>query len=185
MSFLVDQYYVFRVRSYHDAEAFARLYDRHAASLYRFAYLKLSSRELAEELVADIFSKFWDRLQKQGEVRHVRGLLYQMLRNGVIDAYRRRQGIVTVPSVTFEQDETSSYSDSLSSDLGRGSEQTEARAEVALLLEKIRGLKEDYQDVLMLRLIEDLSFQEIASVLEKETGAVRVLFHRARKALEL
>lgn len=181
---LRESYYVYRVRTSHDEQAFARLYDEYVESIYRFVYSKLSSREQAEDVTSDTFLRFWKMIQQGEEVRHVRGMLYRVARNLVIDVYRRRQTASMVGPVTFQEDETSSDSESSLSDVGKGSRAMEAQADVALLMDKIAQLKEDYQDVLTLRLMEDLSFQDIAEALGKETGTVRVLFHRALKALQ-
>jgi RNA polymerase sigma-70 factor (ECF subfamily) len=53
-----------------------------------------------------------------------------------------------------------------------------------LVLDQIERLKESYRDVLMLRLIDGLSFGDIGKVLDKSVGNVRVIYHRAIKALD-
>lgn len=182
---LRESYYVYRVRTSHDEQAFARLYDEYVESIYRFIYSKLSSKEQAEDMTSETFLRFWQMIQRGEEVHHVRGMLYRVARNLVIDVYRRRQTASMVGPVTFQEDETSSDSEpSLLSDAGRGSRAMEAQTDVALLMDQINQLKEDYQDVLTLRLMEDLSFQDIAEALGKEAGTVRVLYHRALKALQ-
>lgn len=179
---LLESYHVYRVRSAQDEQAFARLYDTYVEAIYRFVYVKLSSKEQAEDVTAEVFLKLWQALQQGKEVRHVRGLLYKIARNSIIDVYRKRGSTPDTSSVTFSEDDTSSDTEALS-DRGIGSRGIEAKADLALVLEQIAQLKDDYQDVLTLRLMEDLSFQDIAEILGKETGAVRVLYHRALKAL--
>jgi RNA polymerase sigma factor (sigma-70 family) len=70
------------------------------------------------------------------------------------------------------------------SDGESGKRLIEARADLALVLTNVSRLKEDYQDVLLLRLIDGLSFGDIAKITEKSEGNVRVIFHRALKALD-
>ncbi len=180
---LVESYHVYRVKAAHDERAFARLYDAYVEAIYRFVYLKLSSKEQAEDVTAETFLRFWQALKRGDEVRHIRGLLYKIARNLVIDTYRRDGALPTIERVTFEDTHTSSLSDA-SSDRGRGARLIEAQADLELLFQQIRQLKEDYQDVLTLRLLDDLSFRDIADVLGKESGTVRVLYHRAMKALQ-
>lgn len=179
---LLESYHVYRVRSAQDEQAFARLYDAYVEAIYRFVYVKLSSKEQAEDVTAEVFLKLWQALQRGQEVRHVRGLLYKIARNLIIDVYRKRGAAPETASVTFSEDETSSDTETLS-DRGTGSRGIEAKADLALLLDQIAQLKDDYQDVLTLRLMDDLSFQDIAEILTKDVGAVRVLYHRALKAL--
>lgn len=181
---LRESYYVYKVRTSHDEQAFARLYDEYVKSIYRFVYSKISSKEQAEDVTSETFLRFWNAIQRGEEIRHVRGMLYRIARHLIIDVYRRRQTASIVGPVTFQEDETSTDTEALLSDAGKASRAMEAQADVALLMEQVGQLKEDYQDVLMLRLVEDLSFQDIAEALGKQAGAVRVLYHRALKSLQ-
>ena len=181
-SFL-ESYYAYRARAARDEQAFARLYDAYVEAIYRFIYVKISSKDRAEELASEVFLRFWQALQTGEEVRHVRGLLYRIARNLVIDEYRRRHAAAG-QAVTLSEADPSSDDEALLSDAGQASRAIEAQADVALLLGQIAQLKDDYQDVLTLRLIEDLPFQDIAIALGKESGTVRVLYHRALKALQ-
>ena len=190
MSSIFDAYLVFRIRTDGDRHAFTRLYDRHVRPLYRFIYAKVSERELAEDLVSEVFLEVWRILsQRSADVQSIRGLLYKIARHKVIDAYRlkkrrpvehmdaqeRREG----HSVTDEGVGATSLYEGLLSDRGAGQKQTEGQAEVALLLRHIKKLKEDYQNVILLRLVEDLSFPEVAEALDKTHTNVRVIYHRA------
>jgi DNA-directed RNA polymerase specialized sigma24 family protein len=56
--------------------------------------------------------------------------------------------------------------------------------ELALVMGRLERLKDDYRDVLTLRLLDGLPFSVIAEVMEKTPGNVRVLYHRAKKALD-
>lgn len=181
-SFL-ESYHLHRITSAHDEQSFAKIYDAYVESIYRFVYVKLSSKEQAEDVTTEVFLRLWQQLKKGESIRHVRGLLYRIARNLIIDVYRHRSSLPEMASVTFEEDDTSSTVDTLS-DRQIGQRSIEARADLALLLEQMKQLKEDYQDVLTLRLFEDLSFAEIGEILAKDTGTVRVLYHRALKALE-
>lgn len=188
MSQLHDQYLLFRIRVKNDQEAFGRLYDRYVQVIYRFVFAKLASRELAEDVTAETFLRCWQYIQKQKDIFHVRALLYRIARNLVADHFRRSAAVPPALSlqlaVTFDVDGTSNESEGELSDRGKSSRGMEAQAECRLLLDRVSRLKEDYQDVLLLRLVEGLGFREIAKVLEKTPGNVRVIYHRAIRALE-
>lgn len=184
MSSLIDSYLVFRVRTSGDREAFARLYDRHIHSLYRFVYAKVSQKELAEDLVSEVFLDIWRLLsERKTDVQSIRGLIYKIARRKVIDSYRqaKRRSIEVLSEevVTDEDSGTTTVSEKEISDRGRGHVRTETQADVALLLRQLKKLKEDYQDVVLLRLVEELSFPEIAQALDKTHANVRVIYHRA------
>jgi len=182
MSQLIDQYQLYRIRAKRDADAFASIYDRYITSIYRFVYLKLPTREAAEDVTSETFLRFWNAILQNTEIRNVRAFLYQVARNLVVDYFRKEELHKYV--VTNDEDVTSSYSTGQVSDRGREQKLIEARADLRIVLERIERLKEDYRDVLTLRLIDGLSFDDIAIVLDKKPGHVRVIYHRAVRALD-
>lgn len=188
MTKLVDRFLVFQLRSRKDPEAFAKLYDRYVTPIYRFVLLKLPSKEDAEDLTSETFLKCFRYIQEGNDVKDIRSLLYKIARNGIADWYRARAANPSRSlAVTFLTDETSTVNEGDSadvSDAGRGKVTMEARAELAVTMGRLERLKDDYRDVLTLRLVDDLPFTIIAQVMEKEVGTVRVLYHRAKKALD-
>ncbi|MBD3251558.1 hypothetical protein GF380_03860, partial [Candidatus Uhrbacteria bacterium] len=80
--------------------------------------------------------------------------------------------------------EASTDSEHDPTDEGRGQTLIEARAELSMVMGRLERLKDDYRDVLTLRLIDGLPFQLIAEIMERSNGSVRVLYHRAKKALD-
>lgn len=184
MSGLLDRYLLFRIREQQDPEAFARLYDRYVQAIYRFVYLKLPSKQDSEDITSEVFLKCWNYLQEHRDVREIRALLYKIARNAIADWYRERSGWPDRSlAVTFSFEDTSTEIETVS-DSGRGREFLEARAELALLMGKLERLKDEYRDVLSLRLIDGLPFSVIAEIMEKTPGHARVLYYRAKKALD-
>ncbi len=186
MTNLIDRYLLFRVRTKQDPEAFARLYDRYVEAMYRFAILKVPTVEDAQDVTAETFTRAWQYMQHHPNVVNPRALLYRISRNLIADLYRRSQPTVSLDAVTFDADSASTLVTGMSgrdSDHGREHRIIEARVDLTLLFSKLKRLKENYRDVLMLRLIDDLPFSLIAEILEKKTGTVRVIYLRAMKAL--
>ncbi|MFZ2803642.1 MAG: sigma-70 family RNA polymerase sigma factor [Patescibacteria group bacterium] len=170
-----------------DPEAFARIYDRHVEAIFRFAYLKLPRKEDAQDVTAETFTKTWQYLNENTEVVHIRALLYRIARNLIADFYRGRKHEPSVEElVTIEGSGASQGSEGGLPELARlptSKSQAEPRAELALVFTRLTRLKEDYRDVLMLRLVDDLPFSVIAEILGKTQGNVRVIYHRGIKAL--
>jgi RNA polymerase sigma-70 factor (ECF subfamily) len=187
MTNLFDSYLLFRLRTKRDPEAFARIYDRHVEAIYRFVYLKLPRKEDAQDITSETFTRAWQHINAEKQVANVRAFLYQIARNLVVDFYRSRKQEPSVEElVTFEQAGTSSDSEGIleSVRLPVQANGMEPRAELALIFSKLLRLKEDYRDVLTLRLIDDLPFSVIGEILGKSAGNIRVIYHRALKALK-
>lgn len=166
---------LYRVTTKKDADAYAKIYDHYVESIYRFIFFKVNNVHEAEDLTSEVFLKVWQYLisAKGQSVRHLRGLFYRTARNIVIDTYRER---ARKPVDSLDQAE--SLPDE---SITIGIEEKDA---YRLLLISIKRLKQEYQEVLLLRYVEDMSISDMAVILDKKKAAVRVLLHRATKKLQ-
>jgi RNA polymerase sigma-70 factor, ECF subfamily len=156
-----------------EASAFGVLYRHYQPKIYRFIYLKVSRREEAEDLTHEVFVKAWHNMPSYESRGFPFGSwLYRIARNMVIDHYRTRKD--TTPLEATE--EAVLATQTLHADL-----------ETKLAVENVRGvltkLKSEHQEVIVLKYLEDMTNREIAGVLEKSEGAVKLLHNRALKAL--
>lgn len=180
MSSLYDRYLLFRLKSKQDPEAFTRLYDRYVEAIYRFSILKLPSVEDAQDITAETFTRAWQYIHDHREITNIRALLYRIARNLIADKYRNQDThTISLEIVTEDGAGASTYLK-----VETEPHLMEARADLALVVKRLERLKEDYRDVLTLRLIDGLPFGVIGQILEKKSGHVRVIYHRAMKALK-
>jgi RNA polymerase sigma-70 factor, ECF subfamily len=167
---------LYHVREKKDSEAFGALYDIYVEQIYRFVYYKLSNKEEAEDVTSEVFLKTWQYLTdaKSKPIDSFRALIYMIARNKIIDVYRKR---------SREQVCAIEYAEEIVGDTDIESE-VGIRMEMDRLREVMATLKQDYQDVLHLRYIDELSLLEIATILDKSYASARVLLHRAMKKLK-
>ncbi|MBN1778951.1 MAG: RNA polymerase sigma factor [Candidatus Buchananbacteria bacterium] len=161
-----------------DKDAFGELYDLYVASIYRFIFFKVPTRQDAEDLTSETFLKIWNYVaETQEEVKNLKSLLYTTARNLVVDFYRKKSQVQLVgDEETLLKIEDSRQQNILS--------QIDIKAEVNNIEEIIKGLKDEYREVIVMRYVEQLSITEIAEVLNKSKGSVRVLVHRALKVVK-
>ncbi|MCK5085492.1 RNA polymerase sigma factor [Candidatus Parcubacteria bacterium] len=168
-----------------DRDAFAEIYDFYVVKIYRFVYLKTSSKEVAEDLTADTFLKCWKYIQKKKNEGNSKDIiknnklgpfLYKIARNLVIDYYRKKKDL------PVEIDEVEKYS--IGDDKQDLLSQITIKQEIEELRISLNSLKDDYQEILILRYVEDLDMKEIADITGKSEGSLRVQIHRATKSLE-
>jgi RNA polymerase sigma-70 factor (ECF subfamily) len=159
-----------------DPDAIGIVYDRYVTPIYRFVYLKLPSRQDAEDVTSETFLRLWQYVQNaEHEVENVRALLYQIARNLVVDFYRHRSRVEEVmDDETKFENIPDARQQSFLSDL----DVELATKDVQHIL---RQMKDEYREVITLKYIEQLSTGEIADILGKSKGAVRVLLTRALK----
>ncbi|MDP3899804.1 MAG: RNA polymerase sigma factor [bacterium] len=159
-----------------DKDAFAQIYDSYIEKIYRFIYFKVDNTAVAEDLTSQTFLKIWQQtLQGNIKVRDsLQALIYATARNTVIDFYRRNslRRTTDLDSVAEIAQDTSL------------SDQIADRQQFGEIEEKLKQLKSEYQEIIVLHYINELSISEIAAVLNKNKGAIRVTLHRAIQALK-
>jgi RNA polymerase sigma-70 factor (ECF subfamily) len=154
-------------------EAWEHIYDRYYPKMFQYCYLRIGNQAASEDLASDVFLEALRGIRRY----RYRGIplaawLYRIARNLTADFLRRNSVRPTVPLGAEEArpalqtpDETDSLA--LQQDMRRAIEQ----------------LTDDQQQVITLRFFQGLSHDEIAAVMGRRSGAVRVLQNRALKAL--
>lgn len=156
-------------------EQFGHIYDQYIDKIYRFVYLKVNSQEIAEDITSKVFLKGWEAYKAGAEnIRNTNAFLYKIANNAVIDHYR-------------EKGRTNVVSTEISAQLVQPGKDIQEKAiinaDFAIVKTAIQGLKKDYQDIILLHYIEDMPISEIAEILDKPEGTVRVMLHRGLKEL--
>jgi RNA polymerase sigma-70 factor (ECF subfamily) len=158
---------------------FSKIYDKYIEKIYRFVFLKVNSQETAEDLTSKVFLKGWEAFKKsevkgQKSIENPQAFLYQIARNLVIDFYREK-GKTQIISAEYSR-------------IPDPRTNLEEKAILSADLEQVRksleNLRENYQNVIIWHYLDDLSISEIAEILNKPEGTVRVTLHRALKALK-
>lgn len=154
---------------------FLDAYEQHADELFRFAFFRLGNRESAEDAVADIFMKTWEQIASGEEIGHLRGFLFQALRNRIIDM--RRKGTTLSLEAVVEQDgEGVARDDTAVSSLVDG-------VEFSRICERMAELDEPYPTLLHLRYVEGLEPKEIGEMLGERANTISVRITRGVEKL--
>ncbi|MDH4240590.1 MAG: sigma-70 family RNA polymerase sigma factor [Phycisphaerae bacterium] len=157
-------------------EAFGELYDLYAPKLFRFIRLKVNSQVLAEDLSSESFLRIWEYLkeQKREIEESFQALLYKTARNLIADYYKKKSS-----QEIFMDDD---FREFLSQEPAKDEINSK---EIADQIHKaLTNIKEEYQNVLIWYYVEELSVPEIAKIMDKSQGAVRVLIHRGLRSLK-
>ena len=157
-----------------DAESFGRLYDLYVERIYRHLYFRVNNINDAEDLTHQVFVKAWNAIRryKRTSTPFIAWLL-KISSNLVIDFYRSKK----------DTDFLNPDFEIISPDAGP-QQQIEADFEQNRLKKAILKLQDEYQQVITMRFIDELSYAEIASALNKSEGAIRVVQHRALKKMK-
>ena len=167
-----------------DEIAFSQLFDKHYSWVYSKAYRMLGNFQDTEEVTQDVFIKVWQKLNKwdtkQGSFQ---AWLNTVARNTIIDAIRKRERIREAPvSGSPDDDEVPliEYEDPRPGP-DRQLEAQEAQEILESALQQVT--KPNHRIAWILRHLEGYSIAEIARILDRKDGTVKIWIFRCTKEL--
>lgn len=160
-------------RAQEDPAAFDTLYRTYAPPVYRYLRSRVTTDEDAADLTQQVFMQALQALPNY-QYRNVpfTAWLIRIARNSVIDAHRRHRP--TVPWETLPESAHPTLSHTHSS-------QHEALVEFEAL---IAPLTDSEQELLILRFVVGLPTKDIAAIVGKRDGAIRMQLTRSLRALK-
>jgi RNA polymerase sigma-70 factor (ECF subfamily) len=170
-----------------DRDAFQMLMQRHQRRIFNLCYGMLRNKDDAADLVQEAFIKAYKNIDRFKGNSKFYTWLYRIAKNACIDFIRKQKRRKTVDfddSIRREEpvdgDETL-----LPSPLGINPAKVAGRKE---LLEQIEAaldtLSDNHREILILREIDGLAYQEIADTLEISIGTVMSRLYHARKYMQ-
>ena len=151
-----------------DTEKFGLLYDAYFPRIYRYIFYRTRDKETAEDIVSTTFFKAVERLDMFDPIKGTfSAWLYRVARNTLYDHTRAKKH--TEPLENAEAIPTSFETP------GEAFDRKE-------LVQKVRRLMDtlpvEQKEVISMRVWDELSYGEIAHILEKSEASCKMLFHR-------
>ncbi|MCI0475929.1 MAG: sigma-70 family RNA polymerase sigma factor [Anaerolineales bacterium] len=145
----------------------AEMYDTHAPRIFRYIYHRLGNRVVAEDLTSEVFVRF---LRARVAPDNLAAFLFRMAHNLIVD-YLRGQRATQLLDETLIAEQ---------SDPANLAEEEMRRARLRRALARLTA---EQQQVIVLKFLEGFSNEEIARVLDKSVGAIKLLQHRGLATL--
>ncbi|HEY68530.1 MAG: RNA polymerase subunit sigma-24 [Chloroflexi bacterium] len=162
-------------RAKEDPEAFGLLYERYVGSIYNYIYYRTGNHHDAEDLTARTFYRALKHISRYVD----RGApfsawLYRIAHNVVANWHRdtKRRQIISLDELVMgalKREDPATL--------------TEEYEEQDMLLQAVRRLPPERQQLLILKFVEQMSNAEIAQVMGRTEGAIKSLYHRTLVAL--
>lgn len=158
-----------------DPEHFGLIYERYLTRIYNYIYYRTGNTQDAEDLTARVFMRAMNHIQNYKD----RGLpfsawLYRIAHNLVANWHRDNSRRKTVSI-------DAALSHSIPTDVPEFIQ--EAAENQDMLLDAIRELPAERQQLLILKFVEHLSNAEIGDIMNRSEGAIKSLYHRTLLAL--
>lgn len=165
---LEDSVLIGRARQ-RDATAFGILYERYVDRVYRYISYRTSSTVVAEDLTAEVFLNAWRSIERYEDRGYAFSTwLLRLAHNEVTDHYRTSRNDVSLPDTDIH-----------SSSLPEPGHFVELQVDQIVLVRVINQLPDEWRQIILLRFVEGLPFEEVAAIIGKSSGACRVIQHRA------
>ena len=139
--------------------------------LLRFAFQILQDEEEAKDVLQDVFLKLWQKRDELEKVENLEAFVVRMMRNRCLDLIRARRTVsLEVVKKLDQREEDKPETDHL-----------EIADSVGLVKRIIGELPDVQREIIHLRDIEQLEYEEIADATQMNVNAIRVNLSRARK----
>lgn len=156
-----------------DSEALGLIHDRYYQSIYRYLSFRVSDPQTAEDLAAEVFIRFLSALHERGNPPNtLAGWLFGAAQNVLREHYRKQK-----------QANWTELDESLPGAERSPEQQLEAKLSGEELRQALAELTPEQQHVLALRFGQDMPIKEVAQVVGKSEGSVKMLQVRAIGAL--
>lgn len=158
-----------------DAEAFGQLYDHYVQGVFRFVYYRVGSRQLAEDLTSETFTRGLRSIQRfNWQGKDFGAWLTTIARNLIADHFKSSRSRLEIVTETIPENRavvSSPEQDVLS------------LISNELLYEAVNQLPKEQRDCVLMRFIQGLSIAQTAAALERSEGAIKQLQLRAIRGL--
>lgn len=159
-----------------DQEAFNPLVERYKLPLYKVMYRMVFNRDDAEDLVEEAFIKAFRSIKKFETGRPFYAWICRIAVNNAINHLRKEKRAHVQPLEFVEHQLTAKKGDPV--------KMTEHKVLQEKIAESMARLPEDYRTILILRVDEEFSYEEISKILNIPRGTVMSRLARARQRLK-
>src|SRR5437867_850734 len=162
-----------------DQDAFAQLVQQHQRRVFNLAFRMLQQYEEANEVTQETFLAAWQGLPSfRGDARFSTWL-YRIAYNCALKQLeqRKRDRAIQVELQTEEMVTSSTQEQRVDAEI-------ESRARQALVHEQLANLPAKYRIVLVLRHLQDMTYEEMAEILTMPIGTIKTHLFRARNLLK-
>lgn len=154
-------------------DSFVLLYDAYVQKIYNFIYFRTMHRESAEDLTSQTFIKALEKINSFDPTKGTfQAWIYQIARNLLIDEYRRRKPVENIDGYENLRSEH---------DL---EQETQKQFESEQVRKLLAELPEEAQELVAMRLWNELSYAEIADITGKTEGSLKMQFSRIISKLQ-
>ncbi len=186
---LIEESFLVRRCQNGQTDAFAELVRRYQDRIYNLIFRMCRRAEIAEELAQETFLKAFANLGRFEGTSRFYTWLFRIAKNLTLSYLRRGGSVKFVPFTRTEDDDPApgdAQTATLANQRDPGPVQQAMSNEIHQRIEDaLAELDEEHRVMVLLRDMENMSYEEIAEILELPPGTVKSRLHRARTELRV
>jgi RNA polymerase sigma-70 factor (ECF subfamily) len=168
-----------------DTRAFDHLFQRHGRSVFSFALRMVGDASTAEDLTQECFLRVWRARDRYQPAAAFRTWLFTIARRLALDELKRREAHPTLLATEMAGDDSTGALESLAAAEPASPHEIVMARDLARALDRaLRALPDELREAAILRDVEGMSYEEIATVLGCPVGTVKSRLHAARRRLQ-
>lgn len=170
-----------------DREAFEELVRRHKRPIVNYVYRILGDYDKAVELSQETFLRVWANIERYEPLAKFTTWLYRIATNLAINVLRdsKRGKFYSLSRPAEQEEPDGALAEASVPDATGDPEERTAREEIRRMTRMaIASLPQRYRMMLVMRDLEELSYEEIAEITKKPLGTVKSRINRARLLLK-
>jgi len=165
-----------------DIEAFSGIIEKYQNMAFRYVFSQFNNYDEAMDITQDIFIMSMEALKTFRRESKFSTWFYSIMVNYCKNYRKKARRYMTVPINAVKDDED--YEIQIPDERADPENDIVMSDSLRIVKEEIHNLPDDYREVLILRDIEGLSYNEIAEILDIKLSNVKVRIHRGRELLK-
>lgn len=150
-------------------EEFNKLYEKYKSLVYAISFSILKNKEASEDVVQIVFSKIWNMKKENLPTVNEASWLYSLTKNETLNVLRKEKDAVSINDVYYIKDDE---------DLNDITDKDTYNRIISKLDKK-------EQEIVSLKILSELSFREIAGILNMPIGTVQWKYYKALHTLKI
>lgn len=169
-------------------EAFAEFINKNKEQVFRVAMGFVHDKSLADDIVQEVFIKFWEKREEFELKAKLSTYLYRVTTNMCLNSIRKSKFSTVFSSIKSKSDETENsqtYEASLNDENQQTIDDNFKQEHIKIALKRAtNSLAKNQKTAFILSKYQDFSYKEIAEIMELSISSVESLLHRAKKNLQ-
>jgi RNA polymerase sigma-70 factor (ECF subfamily) len=164
-----------------NVDAYGKIVGRYNGRLYNFIYRFVGDRETAEDIVQETFLRAFRKRKEYRAIANFSTWLFTIAGNLAKSELRRRK---RWRLFSLERDEETDTGMDLPDESARPDRVAESTLADGQIQQAIAALPDNYRQVVLLRDVQGMSYQEISEIVDCPVGTVKSRVNRARLKLQ-